>query len=331
MVRIPNKPSFYQQVLSILNYYWRQISILLLVIGILSFFFPRGKTLLYSYQLNDVAQEEVVAPFNFPILKTDDELQSDLNIAIKSEPFLFLRSQDVVDGQVAEIDDFFTLVKAIQAGNNKLSDSKDSLYRNRFSDQFDAARISVQSDSASLAILMERIREEFAVATNDEKWDNIFSSKPDEPSIIDLDKLKNDIIQISRNRWTEGIYDIELTEITSNKVAINIGDNEAPTLNDPDTYNDLQNAWTKARVEVTNLFPEEQDIRRELGYSLVVEFMKPNLIFERETTERRQQARQDRVPRNKGIILKNERIVDANTRITNDDLQKWVSGRLIER
>ena len=154
------------------------------------------------------------------------------------------------------------------------------------------------------------------------KWDNIFSSKPDEPSIIDLDKLKNDIIQVSRNRWTEGIYDIELTEITSNKVAINIGDNEAPTLNDPDTYNDLQNAWTKARVEVTNLFPEEQDIRRELGYSLVVEFMKPNLIFERETTERRQQARQDRVPRNKGIILKNERIVDANTRITNDDLQK---------
>jgi len=295
---------------------------LLLVIGILSFFFPRGKTLLYSYQLNDVAQEEVVAPFNFPILKTDDELQSDLDVAIKSVPFLFLRSQDVVDGQVESINEFFTLIKAIQVGNNELSDSRDSLYRNRFSDQFDVARISVQSDSAALAILMKRIREEFAVATNDEKWKNIFSSNPNEQSIIDLEKLKNDIVQISRNRWAEGIYDIELSEITSNKVAINIGNDEAPTLTDPDTYNDLQNAWTKARVEVTNLFPEEEDVRRDLGYSLVVQFMKPNLIFARETTERRQQARQDRVPRNKGIILKNERIVDANTRITNDDLQK---------
>ena len=167
MVRIPNKPSFYQQVLNIINNYWRQISILLLVIGILSFFFPRGKTLLYSYQLNDVAQEEVVAPFNFSILKTDDELQSDLDVAIKSEPFLFLRSQDVVDHQVVAIDEFFTLVEAIQSGNNKLSDSKDSLYRNRFSDQFDAARISVQSDSAALTILMERIRQEFAVTTNE--------------------------------------------------------------------------------------------------------------------------------------------------------------------
>ena len=53
--------------------------------------------------------------------------------------------------------------------------------------------------------------------------------------------------------------------------------------------------------------------------------MKPNLIYDIETTERRQQARQDRVPRNKGIILKNERILDANTRVTEDDLQKLFS------
>ena len=76
---------------------------------------------------------------------------------------------------------------------------------------------------------------------------------------------------------------------------------------------------------MTNKFPENIDIRRDLGYSLVVEFMKPNLLFDRETTERRQKAREDRVPRNKGIILKNERIVDANTRITDDDLQKLLS------
>ena len=147
-------------------------------------------------------------------------------------------------------------------------------------------------------------------------------SDPNNPSIIDLDKLQNDMIQISRNRWAEGIYDIELAGIVSRKVAVNIGNDEAPELTDPGTYNDLQNAWTKARVEVTNRYPDEVDIRRDLGYSLVVEFMKPNLVFDRETTERRQQARQDRVPRNKGIILKNERIVDANTRVTEDDLQK---------
>ena len=148
MVRIPNKPTIAEQLTSIFNHYWRQISILLGVIILLSLFFPRGKVLLYSYQLNDVAREEVVAPFNFPILKTDIELQGDLAEAVKSEPFIFTRSQDLVNNQVAGVEKYFNLVDSIQHGNKKLSDSQDSLYRNRFSDQYDAARIAFQSDSA---------------------------------------------------------------------------------------------------------------------------------------------------------------------------------------
>ena len=42
MVRIPNKPSLTDQIWSILNHYWRQIAILLVVIAILSLFFPQG-------------------------------------------------------------------------------------------------------------------------------------------------------------------------------------------------------------------------------------------------------------------------------------------------
>jgi len=325
MVRNPNKPSFYQNTMTILNHYWRQISILVGVVVLLSFFFPRGKTLLYSYQLNDVAQEEVVAPFNFPILKTDDELQADLEKALKSEPFQFSRSQDVVDGQIAMIGNFIDLVEAIQASHKQLKDSKDSLYRNRFSDQYDAARVAVQSDSAALALQMETIQNDFAFAANDEKWNAVFLADPTGDGNINLESLKNNIIQISRNRWAEGIYDIEVSEILSDQVSVLVGDEEAPTLSIPSAFNDLQNAWTKARVEVTNLFPEVVDVQRDLGYSLIVEFMKPNIIFDRETTERRQKARQDRVPRNKGIILENERIVDANTRISGDDLQKLYS------
>ena len=325
MVRIPNKPSFHQNIMTILNHYWRQISILVCVVILLSFFFPRGKTLLYSYQLNDVAQEEVVAPFNFPILKTDDELQADLEKALKSEPFQFSRSQAVVDGQITIIGNFIDLVEAIQASHKQLKDSKDTLYRNRFSDQYDAARVAVQSDSAALALQMETIQNDFAFAANDEKWNAVFLVDPTDDGNINLESLKNNIIQISRNRWAEGIYDIEVSEILSDQVSVLVGDEEAPTLSIPSTFNDLQNAWTKARVEVTNLFPEVVDAQRDLGYSLIVEFMKPNIIFDRETTERRQKARQDRVPRNKGIILKNERIVDANTRISGDDLQKLYS------
>ena len=325
MVRSPNSPSLYKQLSKVINHYWRQITILITVTILLSFFFPQGKTLLYSYQLNDVAQEEVVAPFNFPILKTSDQLQLDLEEALNSEPFLFLRSQDVVSKQIDVIDDYFKHINLIQLANIKLADSKDDLYRNRFTEQFDLARINVQSDSAALEVLMETVEENYNFAFNDEKWNQIFLSDYSNNSILDLDNLKKEIIQISRNRWAEGIYDIPISEILSKEVAIIMSSSEPAELTEAIRYNDIQDAWTKARMEVTNRFPNNINFSRDLGYSLIVEFMKPNLIYDRETTERRQQARQDRVPRNKGIILKNERILDANTRVTEDDLQKLFS------
>ena len=325
MVRSPNSPSLYKQLSKVINHYWRQITILITVIILLSFFFPQGKTLLYSYQLNDVAQEEVVAPFNFPILKTSDQLQLDLEEALNSEPFLFLRSQDVVSKQIDVIDDYFKHINLIQLANIKLADSKDDLYRNRFTEQFDLARINVQSDSAALEVLMGTVEENYNFAFNDEKWNQIFLSDYSNNSILDLDNLKKEIIQISRNRWAEGIYDIPISEILSKQVAIIMSSSEPAELTEPIRYNDIQDAWTKARMEVTNRFPNNINFSRDLGYSLIVEFMQPNLIYDRETTERRQQARQDRVPRNKGIILKNERILDANTRVTEDDLQKLFS------
>ena len=281
--------------------------------------------MLYSYQINDIAREEVVAPFNFPILKTEEKLREDLNEAIKSEPYLFIRSQDVVNSQINALNGYFELIKLIQSATNKLKESRNELYRNRFSDQYNIARVGVQSDSVDLSILNTRILNEFSFAAENDKWKTIFETSPNDPARIDLDSFKDEITQIARNRWAEGIYDISLSEILSDEVAVDTQQEEAPELTVPSSYNDIQEAWTKARLDVTNKFPDIVDIRRDLGYSLVVEFMKPNIIFDRETTERRQKARQDRVPRNKGIILKNERIVDANTRITDDELQKLSS------
>jgi putative nucleotidyltransferase with HDIG domain len=231
----------------------------------------------------------------------------------------------VVSKQIEVIDDYFKHINLIQLANIKLAESKDDLYRNRFTEQFDLARINVQSDSAALEVLMETVEENYNFAFNDEKWNQIFLSDYSNNSILDLDNLKKEIIQISRNRWAEGIYDIPISEILSKQVAIIMSSSEPAELTEAIRYNDIQDAWTKARMEVTNRFPNNINFSRDLGYSLIVEFMKPNLIYDRETTERRQQARQDRVPRNKGIILKNERILDANTRVTEDDLQKLFS------
>ncbi len=325
MIRNRKKKSFLEIIFSQSNYYWQQIAMILILVISLSFLFPGGKTLLYSYQLNDVSKEEIVAPFNFPILKNSNELQSDLDEAITLEPFIFIRSNNAVAIQLQEIDTFFDLTKKIQRANIKLINSKNNLYRNRFSENFNASRIAVEADSTSLEQFKNKMIEAFSFIDEDDKWDMILFDNPSSRNKINLEKIEKKIIKISRNRWAEGIYDIPILDILSKQIAMNLLDGKANILVDPSDYNDLQSAWTKARVEITNEFTENEMIQREIGYSLIVELMKPNLLYDRETTERRQQARLDRVPRNKGIILENERVVEANKRITNDDLEKLFS------
>ena len=154
MLRRQKKKSILESVINQANNYWQQIAMISLLIILLSFLFPRGKTLLYSYQLNDVSKEEIVAPFNFPILKNNVELQSDLDEAIALEPYLFVRSNSAVNNQIEEINTFFDLTKKIQIANLKLIESKNNLYRERFSKNFNRSSTIVEADSALLLSLI---------------------------------------------------------------------------------------------------------------------------------------------------------------------------------
>ena len=303
----------------ILNNYWKQISILITTIILISFFFPSGNTLLYSYKLNDVAKEEIVAPFNFPILKSIQELENDLDEALKAEPFYFIRDQQIIEEQTNKLNQYFNIAEKIKRIQKRLNISKAKLYRNRFSKKYNESRVLFQSDSTEYQVLLDEMSEQFSFINDNNSWSSFFKNDSLE---INLNDLKKNIIQIIRNRWSEGIINISFSEIISNQIAVNLNDSEPSILSQAKLYNDIQEAWTKAKLEITTAYSNDYDIQRELGYSLVVEFMKPNIIYDQETTERRQISRQNSIPRNKGVILESERIVDRNTRITNDDIQK---------
>ena len=58
-----------------LDKYWRQYSIIILLVIIIAFLFPSGKTLQYSYQLNDITLEPIIAPITFAIQKSEEQLK----------------------------------------------------------------------------------------------------------------------------------------------------------------------------------------------------------------------------------------------------------------
>ena len=292
----------------------------------ISLTFPTGFSIRYSYQLNDIANEPIIAPFDFGILKTDQKLTKDLDEARNSVPFSFSRDQDFVDNQIAIIDTFFIYLNDIYSAHDLFISSQDSLYKYRYEPEFESYQSSFIADSTTYVTLYSEFLDQYQFQIDKAQWDQLLGINESLTEPLNLELFKNQIKQICLNRWAEGIIDEPLENIFSNEISIVQGGELviAPTKN----YNDIETAWKKNREEVNQIYDNELDIKSILSYELINEFTKPNILFDKDLTESRQKERLDKVSRFQGTVLANELIVDTNNRITESVLLKLKSLQL---
>jgi len=289
----------------------------------ISLTFPTGFSIRYSYQLNDIANEPIIAPFDFGILKTDQKLSKDLDEARNSVQFSFSRDQDFVNKQITDIDTFFIYLNDIYGAHELFISSQDSLYKYRYEPEFESYQTSFIADSTTYVTLYSEFLNQYQFQIDKAQWDQLLGINESLAEPINLELFKNQIKQICLNRWAEGIIDEPLENILSDEISIIQGGELviAPTKN----YNDIETAWKKNREEVNQIYANELDIKSILSYELINEFTKPNILFDKELTESRQKERLDKVSRFQGTVLANELIVDTNNRITESVLLKLKS------
>ena len=289
----------------------------------ISLTFPTGFSIRYSYQLNDIANEPIIAPFDFGILKTDQKLSKDLDEARNSVQFSFSRDQDFVNKQIIDIDTFFIYLNDIYGAHELFISSQDSLYKYRYEPEFESYQTSFIADSTTYVTLYSEFLNQYQFQIDKAQWDQLLGINESLAEPINLELFKNQIKQICLNKWAEGIIDEPLENILSDEISIIQGGELviAPTKN----YNDIETAWKKNREEVNQIYENELDIKSILSYELINEFTKPNILFDKELTESRQKERLDKVSRFQGTVLANELIVDTNNRITESVLLKLKS------
>ena len=292
----------------------------------ISLTFPTGFSIRYSYQLNDIANEPIIAPFDFGILKTEQKLNKDLDEARNSVPFSFSRDQDFVDNQISVIDTFFIYLNDIYTAHDLFISSQDSLYKYRYEPEFESFQSSFIADSTTYVTLYSEFLNQYQFQIDKAQWDQLLGINESLTEPLNLELFKNQIKQICLNRWAEGIIDEPLENIFSDDISIIQGGELviAPTKN----YNDIESAWKKNREEVNQIYDNELDIKSILSYELINEFTKPNILFDKDLTESRQKERLDKVSRFQGTVLANELIVDTNNRITESVLLKLKSLQL---
>ncbi len=294
------------------------------IIVIIALLFPKNRYSEYNYKINDITRSVVIAPFDYPILKSETELNNDRNDALKKIHFVFLQDSDIQRTELSNLDIFFKDIEKVRSAKKKYEDSIRLLDRYRYSKRYDEILSMTQTDSISYSNLATYLQENYQFEENSIVYTQlILNSENQKDNVSFTFNFYPPLRQILSNLYAQLILDISKEQIISDHIAIS--QNNEELLVDYNQLLTLEEAWTKAKLTLQAKYPEQDSKFINTGYEIIVKFLKPNLIYHKEKTESRQQEAISKVPISKGVILENEKIVDANTKITPEIYRKLES------
>jgi len=303
--------------------FWVKIGLLVVLLIATALLFPRSESVEYNYQVNEITNEPIIAPFTFPVLKSDEELQKDRSEAKTEVPFVFSHRASVVDTQLSKVDNFFTDLGQIRDVFSRLMTNKKHLSNASNAQRYQDYTETIRKDSTALLSLFSTFQRNYGIDLTKNKWDLLLSGKAPDGSNRLIPFLKPIVKRILSDQEAEGIYDIPGEKISSKQVAIQYQGEEV--IEDVRTHNDRNKAWINAKRQLQSALGGTNTDLVSVAFDIIVNFLKPNLTYQADLTENRQNEAISRVPISKGIVLENEKIVDANTRVTPEIQRKLES------
>ncbi len=284
------------------------LGVLFLIVLVTSLFFQKNQYRDYQYELNSITHENVIAPFTFPILKSEETLQQERENILKKTPFVFAYEEEVQQEVIEEIDEFQTDIEGLRKARRDFQKS-----RNTIKD-----KASADTDKRYIADSLNYISKKNSLLN---KYDILVGSELGRFIEFNLDVFDNDLFldvkkSIKRN-YQDFTSDISTQEITSEKILIQTDGEEL--IEYPENILNLQDAWVSLKKDLAKEFDGET---LELAHALAIHFFEPNLVYDEKTTQKRQKEAIKKVPVSQGIVLENEKIVDANTKVTQEIFRK---------
>lgn len=286
--------------------------------------FPKNRYSEYNYKINDITRAAIIAPFDFPILKSEAELANDRKETLKNIPFVFLQNDQIQQTELSNLETFFKDIEKVRAAKKKYEDSQQLLDRYRYSKKYDEILSMAQTDSISYNNLLNQLQENNKFDKNSSVYTELlFNPNNLKENVSFPSNFYPPLRQTLSDLYAHLILDIPKSTILSDRIVI-LQNNEE-LLENIEQFLTLEEAWTKAKLTLQAKFPEQDSKIINTGYEIIVHFLTPNLIFQKEITKSRQQDAINKVPISKGIVLENEKIVDANTKITPEIFRKLES------
>ncbi|KUK90851.1 MAG: 7TM receptor with intracellular metal dependent phosphohydrolase [Marinimicrobia bacterium 46_43] len=300
---------------------------MVLVVVIATILIPRERSHIYRYQIGEITRSAIIAPYDFDILKPEDVIEAEKREALKRVPFVFNHDPDAEIRSTQDIEQFFRMASALKQRYQSLKKSREdrNLYRYNV-ERFEEQNKRVRSDSTAFYQLISQFRQDYNIDMESNLYRGLYD--PAKSPLPDLDKLKAQFLQEINQYMSKGIVDISLEDIISTQIAISRAGEEI--------YRSTSEIYDRDKAINTlsqSLKTTEDELsfeNKQMLFQISRIFIRPNLIYDKERTIRRQQDAISRVPIVDGKVLKNEKIVDANTRVTPQIYRKLYSLNVAE-
>ncbi|MDK2976651.1 MAG: cyclic-di-AMP phosphodiesterase PgpH [Candidatus Marinimicrobia bacterium] len=300
---------------------------MVLVVVIATILIPRERSHVYRYQIGEITRSTIIAPYDFDILKPEDVIEAEKREALKRVPFVFNYDPDAEIRSTQDIEQFFRMTSALKQRYQSLKKSREdrNLYRYNV-ERFEEQNKRVRSDSTAFYQLISQFKQDYNIDMESDLYRGLYD--PDKSPLPDLDNLKTQFLQEINQYMSKGIVDIPLEDIISSQIAISRAGEEIYR-STSEIYDRDKAINTLSQILKTN-GDELSFEKKQMLFQISRIFVRPNLVYDKERTIKRQQDAISRIPIVDGKVLKNEKIVDANTRVTPQIYRKLYSLNVAE-
>jgi len=294
----------------------------ILIILICTLFFQKNQYSEYSYELNSITKETIIAPFTFSILKEKQELTKDRNEAEAKIPYVFYYDKNISEINLVKFNNFTKAYNTVQNARKKYIESQKILRKNKYSKDYNLFYTKYETDSLTFFNYFDAIKKEYQIEDFSTISKSLFIGyleKNDKFSKSFFSTLQQEL----KDLYATLVMDILKEQIRSEKISIQQDGEEL--LEKKSKILTLEEAWLKSKISLNKKYNNIQPELFDLGNSIIIHFLKPNLIYQKELTESRQREASNKVPISKGIVEENEKIVGANTKVTPEIYNKLES------
>jgi cyclic-di-AMP phosphodiesterase PgpH len=276
-----------------------KILIGLVILILMSLMFPSEKSFQYDYKVGSIwTDKDLIAPFDFPIFKDDDQYKTEKNQAISTVYKVFHFDETLTISQIESLKSQIHYLEIISKLHKKPKKS------------------FTYEDSLLLVNTLKKVPR----SITEQKIETI-------NSIINLNEWQSVLVQMYQDLASSGILDLTYRQIGQDKIAIRKGNTEV--IVSVYNYIDIDSAKRIFDERIYKRFGE--GVIADLSLKILRQVLKPNLNFDKVETDKLISATIENVPRTIGFVKENERIINKHDRITPEVKQKLDSYYKAER